>query len=36
MPTFLFKLCAYFWVISRHLNFIYQRFGTHCFIFIGR
>jgi hypothetical protein len=28
-------LYAFFWVIPRHLNFIFQRFGTLCPIFIG-
>ena len=28
-------LCAFFWVIPRRLNFICQRFGTLCSIFIG-
>jgi len=27
--------CAFFWVISRRLNFICRRFGTLCSIFIG-
>jgi hypothetical protein len=28
-------LYAFFWVIPRRLNFICQRFGTLCSIFIG-
>jgi len=29
-------LYVFFWVIPQHLNFICQRFGTLCSIFIGR
>ena len=29
-------LCAFFWVITRRLNFIWRRFGTLCSIIIGR
>jgi len=32
--TVFWMLCAFFWVIPRHLNFIYRRFGTLCSIFI--
>jgi hypothetical protein len=28
-------LYSFFWVIPRHLNFMYRRFGTLCSIFIG-
>jgi len=28
-------LYAFFWVIPRHLNFVFRRFGTLCSIFIG-
>jgi len=30
-----FILYAFFWVIPRRLNFIWQRFGTLCSTFIG-
>ena len=29
-------LCAFFWVISRRLNFICQRFGTLCLFYLHR
>ena len=31
-----FTVYAFFWVITRRLNFIRRRFGTLCSIFIGR
>ena len=30
-----FKLCSFFWVTPRRLNFICRRFGTLCSIFAG-
>ena len=29
-------LYSFFWVIPRRLNFMFRRFGTLCYIFIGR
>ena len=29
-------LCAFFWVISRRLNFISRRFGTLCLFYLHR
>jgi hypothetical protein len=32
----LYLLCAFFWVIPRHLNFICRRFGTLCLFHLHR